>query len=163
MDIAIRDRSKQFINKGIERLEDTKTGLDREFAKLQSIYKEYAETSSLLIESRREYIAYLEKYEDGESAPVMASFPGIAAHLPTYSANEMQSDSTEMKELSETIKALFSQVAILEEQLQLTLSRVVNGTKHLVRYSSQTTGYLDELVTQMDSAYDIGNLASSAE
>lgn len=160
MEQEFRARANKFIAKGVQRLADTRSSLDSEMQKFQSIYKDYSEASSTYIEARRQYIAYLEKYQDtAQQSPVMASFPGISSHLPSYAPNEMINDSDKMKKLSNTILDYAKQVDILEEQLRLSLTRVAAGTNQIIKLSNQATAYLDEVIVGMDSVYDIGQLS----
>jgi len=115
MERELRTRANQFIAKGVQRLADTKASLDNEMQKFQAVYKDYSEASMTYIDARRQYVSYLEKYQDtAEQSPVMASFPGIVSHLPSYSPDEMVNDSDKMKELSNTIIDLAKQIEILE-------------------------------------------------
>jgi len=160
MNFTSRERAKNFIAKGMERLKDTKTSIDASLQKFQTIYEEYATASISFIDARRQYVAYLEKYQDtAEHSPVMSSFPGITSHLPSYEPNEMLEDTAKMKELSSLITDVASQIEILEDQLKSSLSHLVSNTNQLTKYSNQSAAYLDQLVTAMDSAYDVGQLS----
>jgi len=161
IDYNIRQKAKGFILKNIEKFDRNNKAFIDDIENCKVVSEEYVQAAKNLIQARLEYIKYIEKYQDsGNEAPVMlSSFPGITSHLPRFSADEMIKDSQDMKQLANIIYELSSQVSMLEEQLNIAVSKITAEAKTAIQMTAQATDYLDQLITSMDSVYDVGNLA----
>lgn len=160
MDMDFRKRAMQFVQKSISNLDAAAASLDRDRTAFDAASTDYVETVKTYIEARQQYIGFLEKYQDTDkTGPVLASFPGIESHLPTYAPDEMRKDTKTMQELTKLIKDLASKISMLEEQMRRAASRLASGTQNVLSAANQSSTYLDQIITGMDSVYDVGMLS----
>ena len=159
MELELRQRAKKFIGKSVEALDKASSFLNEDLANFQNTSKDYLEASKAYIEARQQYIEYLEKYQDTDKqGPALANFPGIVSNLPSYTPTEMRADTQKMQELTAFIKEQASRIDILEDQMKRALSRMVSSANTAVTSSTHASAYLDQVITGMDSVYDVGML-----
>lgn len=133
---------------------------------LTSLLKEASQTAqsytsavSDYLQAKKQYCEYLEKYQDpSNEQAVMTSIPGLSA-APSFSNEEMSSDSDEMRELGELVMELNQQIETLEEKFVSQLRKVVGESKTLTNLKDRSSQYLDQLISKIGGVYDAGGLA----
>jgi len=127
-----------------------------------STLKDFKEASQEFLKAKAEYIQYLEKYqgEYNKGTLPLDVFPGLNQGKPTYSKETMQQDSKEMQELASTIQELGSYIELLEDQLLGSLKKIQETIKSSITLTDQASTYLDQYITNLDSAYDVGGITA---
>jgi hypothetical protein len=151
-------KTKKFVDNTIAQFFAVEKEAAADIERLSTLFKQYSEAANDYIAARKQYLEYLEKYE-ATPQPVQATiFTGINASQPSYSSEEMVLDSETMQKLGEMIKEMYAQLNFLENQLMAAVRSISKDTRNLVMLTNQSSSYLDQLITSMESPYDIAGV-----
>lgn len=104
------------------------------------------------------YIDYIEKFNFSEEYTVPSVFPGIRTHAENVSIDTLNDVKTEMKETAKDISLLNKQIADLSTSILQNIKKLFSS---YVDYNTQENNFFDfakDILREMDSVYDIGNL-----
>lgn len=163
MSTSAKSRARQFIAKTVDDTKTAEASTLQNLKQLESIFVQYSQAANDYIEARIKYLDLLDKYHSASTEPVFQAFPGITSHLPTYPAEEMATDTASMRQLAELIHELTRQLEQLEDQLKGVLKRTSTGVFDMATGVNKAGAYCDQLLISVDSPYDAGLLASSAD
>lgn len=150
-------RAIQFVDFQLKAIKSSDSQFKNTCNQLNVIAQAYTDTCGSYNKARIKYLQLIDKYENANSLSVapVKSFPGIYSK-PSMTNDQMVEDSEEMKNLANLIREQAQKVTVIESELRSLAKSIYMQTERLVAANNNLSNYLDEMITGIDSAYDIG-------